>query len=95
MTSYLSTSGTPDPDLLIRTSGEMRLSNFLLWEMAYSEIYITEKYWPDFKRTDLYEAILNFVTRERRFGKTSAQVSNTNPQVNVSYLQRVINAIKS
>ncbi len=95
LTSYLSTSGTPDPDLLIRTSGEMRLSNFLLWEMAYSEIYITEKYWPDFKRTDLYEAILNFVTRERRFGKTSAQVSNTNPQVNVSYLQRVINAIKS
>lgn len=92
---YLSTKDLPDPDLLIRTSGEMRLSNFLLWEMAYSEIYITEKYWPEFKRADLYEAILNFVSRERRFGKTSAQVSDPNSQVNVSYLQRVVNAIKS
>lgn len=91
---YLSTKSIPDPDLLIRTSGEMRLSNFLLWEMAYSEIYITDKYWPEFTKVDLYEAILNYLTRERRFGKTSAQVQDNTQQVNISYLQRVINAIK-
>jgi undecaprenyl diphosphate synthase len=95
--SYLNTADMPDPDLLIRTSGEMRLSNFLLWEMAYSEIYITDKFWPEFKKADFYEALLSFVTRERRFGKTSAQISNedNNSNVNLSYLKRVINAIKS
>jgi undecaprenyl diphosphate synthase len=72
---YLQTHATPDPDLLIRTSGELRLSNFLLWEMAYSELYVTGKYWPDFRRNDLYEAVSNYTKRERRFGKTSAQVS--------------------
>lgn len=94
-TSYLSTKGLPDPDLLIRTSGEMRLSNFLLWEMAYSEIFITDKFWPEFNKTDLYDAILNYLTRERRFGKTSAQIQDSNADVNLSYLKRVLNAIKS
>lgn len=74
--SYLQTAYLPDPDLIIRTSGEMRLSNFLLWESAYSEIYITDKYWPEFRRNDFYEAIRNYSKRERRFGKTSAQINN-------------------
>lgn len=73
--SYLATRTIPDPDLLIRTSGEMRLSNFLLWEMAYGEMYITEKYWPEFRREDLYQALLSYKNRERRFGKTSEQIS--------------------
>jgi undecaprenyl diphosphate synthase len=72
--SYLSTSGIPDPDLLIRTSGEMRISNFLLWQIAYSEFYVTEKLWPDFTDADLWEAIEVFQKRERRFGMTSEQV---------------------
>lgn len=94
--SYLNTNELPDPDLLIRTSGEMRLSNFLLWEMAYSEIYITDKFWPEFRRNDLYEALVNYMQRERRFGKISAQVKNENSKdVNLSYLKRVLNAIKS
>ena len=74
MSSYLSTAGMPDPELLIRTSGEERISNFLLWELAYSELYFTKKYWPDFRKADLYEAILNYQHRERRFGKTSEQI---------------------
>jgi undecaprenyl diphosphate synthase len=87
----------PDPDLLIRTSGEMRLSNFLLWEMAYSEIYITDKFWPEFRRKDLYSALHDYMTRERRFGMTSAQVSNNTGQLKSkeSYLKRVVNAITS
>ena len=72
--NYLSTAGIPDPELLIRTSGEERISNFLLWQLAYSELYFTPKYWPDFRKDDLYEAILNYQRRERRFGKTSEQV---------------------
>ncbi len=72
--SYLQTNILVEPDLLIRTSGEMRLSNFLLWEMAYGEIYISNKYWPEFRRDDLYDAINNYLNRERRFGKTSAQI---------------------
>jgi undecaprenyl diphosphate synthase len=71
---YLSTEGTPDPDLMIRTSGEQRLSNFLLWQMAYAEFYFTEKLWPDFGKDDLYEAIISYQKRERRFGKTSEQL---------------------
>lgn len=93
--SYLQTKEIPDPDLLIRTSGEWRLSNFLLWEMAYSEMYILEKYWPEFRRTDLYESIFNFMSRERRFGKTSAQLSGIETEKNDSYFKRVVNAIKS
>lgn len=65
---YLYTAGQPDPDLLIRTSGEMRVSNFLLWQIAYSEIHVTDTLWPDFRRTDLFEAILDYQKRERRFG---------------------------
>ena len=68
---YLSTAGLPDPDLLIRTSGEVRVSNFLLWQIAYTEIWVTEKYWPDFRSEDLLEAILDFQKRERRFGGLS------------------------
>ena len=70
----LYTSDMPDPDLLIRTSGEHRLSNFLLWQSAYTEIYMTEKYWPDFRETDLFDAIHDFQARERRFGKVSSQI---------------------
>ena len=66
---YLYTSGTPDPDLLIRTSGEMRLSNFLLWQVAYAEIYVTETLWPDFRKKAYLEALQEFARRERRFGK--------------------------
>ena len=72
--NYLCTTDIPDPELLIRTSGEHRISNFLLWQLAYSELYFTEKLWPDFRKQDLWEAILNFQNRERRFGKTSEQL---------------------
>ena len=71
---YLTTKNVPDPELLIRTSGEYRISNFLLWQIAYSELYFTETLWPDFKRVDLYKAILNYQSRERRFGKTTEQL---------------------
>jgi undecaprenyl diphosphate synthase len=71
--NYLSTAGIPDPELLIRTSGEMRISNFLLWQMAYTEIFITETLWPDFRKENLYEALISYQKRERRFGKISEQ----------------------
>lgn len=67
--SYLNTAGLPDPDLLIRTSGEYRLSNFLLWQLAYSELWFTDVYWPDFKRVHLLRAVYDYQRRERRFGK--------------------------
>ena len=70
----LTTKGIPDPDLMIRTSGELRISNFLLWQLAYAELYFTEKLWPDFGKEDFYEAIIDFQKRERRFGKTSEQI---------------------
>jgi undecaprenyl diphosphate synthase len=73
--THLATAGMPDPELLIRTSGELRISNFLLWQLAYSELYFTNKYWPDFRKEDLYEAVVNFQHRERRFGKTSEQIN--------------------
>lgn len=72
---YLNTTEIPDPELLIRTSGEFRISNFLLWQIAYSELYFTEKLWPDFRKDDLFEAIFDFQNRERRFGKTSEQLT--------------------
>lgn len=72
---YLTTFGIPDPELMIRTSGELRISNFLLWQAAYAEFYFTEKLWPDFGKEDFYNAIIDFQKRERRFGKTSEQVS--------------------
>ena len=71
---YLNTSEIPDPELLIRTSGEYRISNFLLWQIAYSELFFTEKLWPDFRKEDLFEAIFDFQNRERRFGKISEQL---------------------
>ena len=70
----LSTSGRPDPELLIRTSGEMHISNFMLWQLAYTELYFSEVLWPDFRKKDLHKAIESFQHRERRFGKTSEQV---------------------
>jgi undecaprenyl diphosphate synthase len=73
---HLNTHAIPDPELLIRTSGEMRISNFLLWQLAYTELYICDTLWPDFRREHLYEAILNFQQRERRFGKISEQINN-------------------
>jgi len=71
---YLSTSAFPDPELMIRTSGEYRISNFLLYQLAYAELYFTETRWPDFRKENLYEAILDYQKRERRFGKTSSQL---------------------
>jgi undecaprenyl diphosphate synthase len=76
--NYLSTANIPDPELMIRTSGERRLSNFLLWQLAYAELYFTPKLWPDFSKEDFWEAICSFQQRERRFGKTSDQIKNTN-----------------
>lgn len=71
---HLTTRGIPDPELVVRTSGELRISNFLLWQIAYSELYFTETLWPDFGKEELYRAILEYQKRERRFGKTSEQV---------------------
>ena len=71
---YLTTDGMPDPDLLIRTGGDHRVSNFLLWQIAYSEIYVTDTYWPDFSREDFVKALRDFRGRERRFGLTSEQL---------------------
>ena len=76
MSRYMETSGIPDPELLIRTSGERRISNYLLWQIAYTELYFTEIFWPDFDKEHLYEALVNYQNRERRFGKTSDQLSN-------------------
>ena len=73
---HLYTRFLPDVDLLIRTSGEKRISNFLLWQIAYSELYFSKKLWPDFKKKDLYKAINNYQSRERRFGKISEQINN-------------------
>jgi undecaprenyl diphosphate synthase len=68
ISSHLYTAGMPDPDLVIRTAGEMRLSNFLLWQMSYAEFYVTEKFWPEFREEDFYQAIYNYSQRDRRFG---------------------------
>lgn len=72
---YLNTAGCPDPELLIRTSGEYRISNFLLWQIAYAELYFTETLWPDFRREHFYDALLSYQNRERRFGKISEQIN--------------------
>lgn len=73
--NFLLTNGTPDPDLLIRTSGEARISNFLLWQLAYTELYITDTLWPEFRREQLYEALSDYQRRERRYGKVSEQIN--------------------
>jgi undecaprenyl diphosphate synthase len=88
---YLSTAGIPDPDLLIRTSGEFRLSNFLLWQLAYTEIYISSRFWPGFRRDELYAAIANYQQRERRFGMVSEQVRKDDTRE--SYLQHLIRSV--
>ena len=77
ISGLLTTASYPDPDLLIRTSGELRISNFLLWQLAYAELYFTDTLWPDFGEEDLYAALIDYQKRERRFGKTSEQLSNT------------------
>ena len=78
ISSYLSTANYPDPELLIRTSGENRVSNFLMWQLAYTELYFTKILWPDFKKKNFFQAIYDYQQRERRFGKTSDQVLNEN-----------------
>ncbi|MFN7279812.1 MAG: undecaprenyl diphosphate synthase family protein, partial [bacterium] len=72
--NYLATSGFPDPELMIRTSGDYRISNFLLYQLAYAELYFTSTRWPDFRKEHLYEAIIDYQGRERRFGKTGRQL---------------------
>lgn len=74
ISAHLSTSGIPDPALLIRTSGEFRISNFMLWQLAYTELYFTNVLWPDFRKNDFYQAVVDFQKRERRFGMTSEQI---------------------
>jgi undecaprenyl diphosphate synthase len=78
VSEHLATRNIPDPDLLIRTGGEYRISNFLLWQLTYAELYFTPVYWPAFRENDLYEAILDFQKRERRFGKTGEQIKLNN-----------------
>ena len=80
LAKFLTTSALPDPELMIRTSGEYRISNFLLYQLAYAELYFTSTRWPDFRKEHLYEAILDFQQRERRFGKTSHQVQQETPE---------------
>jgi undecaprenyl diphosphate synthase len=75
ITNYLFTSNIPDPELMIRTSGEHRISNFLMWQLAYAELYFTDKLWPEFERQDFFDAIVDYQKRERRFGKTSEQLT--------------------
>lgn len=74
--SNLATKNIPDPDLLIRTAGDYRISNYLLWQIAYSELYFTQTFWPDFSKDDFCAAVIEYQSRERRFGKTSEQVSD-------------------
>lgn len=75
--AHLTTAGMPDPELLIRTSGEMRISNFLLWQIAYTELYITDVLWPDFNKEEFYKALINYQKRERRFGLTGEQINTS------------------
>lgn len=82
---HLSTADIPDPDLIIRTSGEYRISNFLLWQLAYSELYITETYWPDFRRSELYEAIKSYQKRDRRYGK----LTNGSESISKSVINKI------
>jgi undecaprenyl diphosphate synthase len=91
LAAHLSTAGIPDPDLMVRTSGEFRVSNFLLWQLAYSEIHITPKCWPDFRRADLYGAIRDYQRRERRFGMVSEQVRGEGGSG--SYVHRLIKSV--
>jgi undecaprenyl diphosphate synthase len=88
---YLTTKDMPEPDLLIRTSGEFRVSNFLLWQIAYTEFYISKVFWPEFRRNNIYEAIKDFQLRERRFGKVSEQITTNDKGLkNVSNLPKIV-----
>lgn len=91
--SYLSTGTIPDPDLLIRTSGEFRISNFLLWQLAYTEMYITPRLWPSFRRDELYEAIRSYQNRERRFGMVSEQLQQPRGSTRDSYGNRLLKSL--
>ncbi|MBI2618792.1 MAG: isoprenyl transferase [Ignavibacteriales bacterium] len=91
LASYLSTKDIPDPDLLVRTSGELRISNFLLWQLAYSELFISDEYWPSFRRKQLYSAIAEFQKRERRFGKVSEQIRKR--QGSLEYVERFLKSV--
>lgn len=84
VSKYLQTAIMPDPDLLIRTGGEVRVSNYLLWQIAYSELYFCDTFWPDFAEEDLYHAIANYQSRQRRFGKTEQQIEDQNKLANNS-----------
>ena len=84
VSKYLQTAFMPDPDLLIRTGGEVRMSNYLLWQIAYSELYFCDTFWPDFAEEDLYRAIANYQSRQRRFGKTEQQIEDQNKLANNS-----------
>lgn len=84
VSKYLQTAFMPDPDLLIRTGGEVRVSNYLLWQIAYSELYFCDTFWPDFAEEDLYRAIANYQSRQRRFGKTEQQIEDQNKLANNS-----------
>jgi len=89
----LATKNIPDPDLLIRTSGELRISNFLLWQLAYSEMYVTEVLWPDFRRNELYTAVESFQSRERRFGKVSEQLKTSSNPPSKNYVRRLLKSV--
>lgn len=89
----LSTNGIPDPDLLVRTSGELRISNFLLWQLAYSEMYVTNIYWPDFRRKQLYQAIESYQNRERRFGLVSEQIEPPANPATKNYMRKFIKSV--
>jgi len=93
VSGYLSMSNVPDPDLMVRTSGEFRISNFLLWQLAYAEIYISNCYWPEFRRKELYRAIREFQRRERRFGMVSEQLQTG--QHKETYIRRLIKSVSS
>lgn len=89
----LATKDIPDPDLLIRTSGELRISNFLLWQLAYSEMYVTDVLWPDFRRPELYAAVEAYQSRERRFGKVSEQIGPASSSTSKNYVRRLLKSV--
>lgn len=93
ISANLATKDIPDPDLLIRTSGELRISNFLLWQLAYSEMYVTDILWPDFRRKQLYDAITSFQNRERRFGLVSEQVGTPSTSTSKNYVRRLLKSV--
>ena len=93
ISQYLSTKDIPDPDLLIRTSGELRISNFLLWQLAYSEMYIADVCWPEFRRRSLYEAITSFQGRERRYGMVSEQLKSRRKDAATTYVEKFLKSV--